>query len=118
MQINFRTALIAGGSRGLGRQITVKLGRYGIAVNTVSPGFSDASTVVGQTPQEWQDAMLKWVESGWTPMRRRSQPADIADVCAQLCSDEARFITGQALTVDGGASLMNPHFPLALQVPA
>jgi len=102
----------------IGRYFAVALGRHGITVNTVSPGFSDASTVVGQTPQEWQDAMMQWVESGWTPMQRRSTPADIADICALLCSDEARFMTGQTLTVDGGASLMNPHFPLALQVPA
>ncbi len=101
----------------ISRYFAVALGRYGVTVNTVSPGFSDASTVVGQTPHEWQDAMVQWVESGWTPMRRRCTPADIADVCALLCSDEARFMTGQALTVDGGASLMNPHFPLALQVP-
>ena len=101
----------------ISRYFAVALGRRGITVNTVSPGFSDASTVVGQTPQEWQDAMLAWAESGWTPMGRRGTPADVADVCALLCSEEARFMTGQALTVDGGASLMNPHFPLALQVP-
>lgn len=101
----------------ISRYFAVALGRHGITVNTVSPGFSDASTVVGQTPREWQDAMNHWVGSGWTPMRRRCAPEDIADVCALLCSDEARLMTGQTLTVDGGASLMNPHFPLALQVP-
>jgi len=102
----------------LAKTLAAELAPDGILVNTVSPGFSDASTVVGQTPQEWQDAMAQWVESGWTPMRRRSRPEDIADVCALLCSDEARFVTGQAIAVDGGASLMNAHFPLALQVPA
>ena len=102
---------------GISRYFAVALGRYGITVNTVSPGFSDASTVVGQTPQEWQAAMLEWVQSGWTPMRRQSTPADIVDVCALLCSDEAWFVTGQGISVDGGSSLMNAHFPLALQVP-
>lgn len=100
------------------RYFAVALGRHGITVNTVSPGFSDESTVVGQTPQEWQDAMMQWTESGWTPMRRRGTPGDVADVCALLCSDEARFMTGHAISADGGASLMNAHFPLALQVPA
>ena len=100
------------------RYFAVALGRYGTTVNTVSPGMSDPSTVVGQTPQAWQDAMLQWVESGWTPMRRRATPGDIADACALLCSDEARFVTGQAITVDGGSSLMNSHFPLTLQIPA
>jgi NAD(P)-dependent dehydrogenase (short-subunit alcohol dehydrogenase family) len=100
------------------RYFAVALGGRGITVNTVSPGFSDATTVVGQTPSEWQDAMMSWVESGWTPMRRQSKPADIADACALICSHEARFMTGQAIAVDGGASLMNPHFPLSLQLPA
>jgi NAD(P)-dependent dehydrogenase (short-subunit alcohol dehydrogenase family) len=61
--------------------------------------------------------MLAWAESGWTPMGRRGTPADVADMCALLCSDEARFLTGHALSVDGGSSLMNSDFPLALQVP-
>jgi enoyl-[acyl-carrier protein] reductase III len=101
----------------ISRYFAVALGRSGITVNTVSPGFSDATTVVGQTPREWQDTMLAWAESGWTPMGRRGTPADVADMCALLCSDEARFLTGHALSVDGGSSLMNSDFPLALQVP-
>jgi enoyl-[acyl-carrier protein] reductase III len=102
----------------ISRYFAVALGRYGITVNTVSPGLSDGSTVVGQTPPEFQNALKEWAESGWTPMRRRSTPGDIADVCALLCSDEARFMTGQALIVDGGCSLMNPDFPLSFQIPA
>ena len=51
-------------------------------------------------------------------MRRRSTPGDIADVCALLYSDEARVVTGQGITVDGGSSLMNSDFAPALQVPA
>jgi len=101
----------------ISRYFAVALGRYGITVNTVSPGLSDGSTIVGQTPQPVQDMLKEWAESGWTPMLRRCTPEDIADVCALLCSDEARFMTGQALTVDGGSSLMNPEFPLAIQIP-
>ena len=101
----------------ISRYFAVALGRYGVTVNTVSPGMSDGG-LMEQTPQEFQDALKEWAESGWTPMRRRGTPRDIADVCALLCSDEARFLTGQALTVDGGCSLMNPDFPLAFQVPA
>lgn len=101
----------------ISRYFAVALGRYGITVNTVSPGLSDGSTIVGQTPQPVQDMLKEWAESGWTPMLRRCTPKDIADVCALLCSDEARFMTGQALTVDGGSSLMNPEFPLPIQIP-
>jgi NAD(P)-dependent dehydrogenase (short-subunit alcohol dehydrogenase family) len=54
----------------IGRYFAVALGRYGVTVNTVSHGMSDAG-VMGQTPQEFQDAVKGWVESVWTPMRRR-----------------------------------------------
>jgi NAD(P)-dependent dehydrogenase (short-subunit alcohol dehydrogenase family) len=100
----------------IGRYFAVALGRYGVTVNTVSPGMSDGGLML-QTPQEFQDAIKEWVESGWTPMRRQGTARDIADVCALLCSDEAGFVTGHALSVDGGSSLMNTDFPLALQVP-
>src|SRR5215472_4679234 len=101
----------------IGRYFAVALARYGVTVNTVSPGMSDGGLML-QTPREVQDAVKERAESGWTPMRRRGTPGDIADVCALLCSDEARFLTGHALSVDGGSSLMNPDFPLGLQLPA
>jgi NAD(P)-dependent dehydrogenase (short-subunit alcohol dehydrogenase family) len=99
------------------RYFAVALARHGITVNAVSPGVSDETTVIGQTPKEVQDALQEWATAGWTPMRRRVLPADVANVCALLCSDEASFVTGQVMAVDGGSSLMNPDFPLALQVP-
>jgi hypothetical protein len=44
-------------------------------------------------------------------MRRVGTPEDIANVCALLCSEEAGFVTGQTISVDGGSSLMNLDFP-------
>jgi enoyl-[acyl-carrier protein] reductase III len=102
----------------VGRYFAVALARDGVTVNMVSPGFSDATTVVGQTPQQWQDAMLQWSNAGWSPTRKQSSPETIADACALLCCREAAFITGQSISVDGGSSLMNPQFPIELQVPA
>jgi NAD(P)-dependent dehydrogenase (short-subunit alcohol dehydrogenase family) len=96
----------------------VALGRQGITVNTVSPGCCDETTVLGQTPQAVQEAPKNWAEAGWTPMRRLGTPADIADVCALLCGEEAHILMGQTISVDGGNSLMNPDFPLALQGPS
>lgn len=101
----------------IGRYFAVALGRYGVTVNTVSPGMSNGGVML-QTPGEFQGAIKQWIESGWTPMGRQGTLEDIADVCALLCSDEARFLTGHAISVDGGSSLMNSDFPLALQVPA
>lgn len=101
----------------IARYFAVALGPQGVTVNTVSPGMSDGGVML-QTPGEFQEAIKQWVESGWTPMRRRGSLRDIADVCVLLCSSEARFLTGHALSVDGGSSLMNADFPLALQLPA
>lgn len=100
------------------RYFAVALGRQGITVNAVNPGVSDTTTVIGQTPSAVQEAIHQWIEAGWTPMRRAATPTDIANVCALLCSEEASFVTGQSIAVDGGSSLMNPDFPLPLQVPA
>jgi NAD(P)-dependent dehydrogenase (short-subunit alcohol dehydrogenase family) len=86
-------------------------------VNAVSPGASDETTLIGQAPKEVQNGIKHWVHAGWTPMRRGVTPAHVAKVCALLCTDEASFLTGQTIVVDGGSSLMNPDFPLALQVP-
>jgi len=99
------------------RYFAVALARQGITVNAVSPGVSDDTTLIGQTAKEVQDALKEWAESGWTPTRRPVTPMDVANVCAMLCTEEASVVTGQTIAVDGGSSLMNPDFPLALQVP-
>lgn len=100
------------------RYFAVAMARNGITVNAVSPGaWGDETTLFGQTPREVQEAMTEWGRAGWTPMLRRAIPTDVANMCALLCSEEASYVTGQTVVVDGGSSLMNPDFPLALQIP-
>jgi enoyl-[acyl-carrier-protein] reductase (NADH) len=48
-------------------------------------------------------------------MRRLATPEDVGNDALLLCLAEAGFITGQILHIDGGASLMDPVFPLAIQ---
>jgi NAD(P)-dependent dehydrogenase (short-subunit alcohol dehydrogenase family) len=98
------------------RYMAVALAPRGITVNSISPGWIDDS-VLNTLP----DPVVKMVrdhhENGWTPMRRLGTPADIGNAVALFCSEEAGWITGQLLHVDGGMSLMDPALPLAIQQP-
>jgi len=73
-----------------------ELGKYQIRVNAVAPGFI-ATEMVKQMPEKILQGML-----GHTPLGRMGQPEDIANAYAWLASDQASFITGTVLSVDGG----------------
>jgi enoyl-[acyl-carrier protein] reductase III len=96
------------------RYFAVALAKRGITVNALSPGLTEDSVLMS-LPQEAQDAARAWHESGWTPMGRLTTSADVGDAAALLCSEEAKWITGQTIAVDGGASLMDTVFPLEIQ---
>ena len=73
-----------------------ELGRYGIRVNAIAPGFI-ATEMVAKMPEKVLDGMR-----GHTPIGRLGEPDDIANAYAFLASDEASFISGAVLRVDGG----------------
>ncbi len=73
-----------------------ELGKYQIRVNAVAPGFI-ATGMVMQMPEKVLQGMV-----GHTPLGRIGQPEDIANAYAWLASDQASFITGTVLSVDGG----------------
>lgn len=73
-----------------------ELGRYGIRANAVAPGFT-ATEMVAAMPEKVQDSMRTH-----TPLGRLGAPEDIANAYLFLASDEASFITGTVLPVDGG----------------
>ena len=98
------------------RYFAVALAPRGITVNAVCAGITDDS-IVNQLPKEAQDAMLSWLRSGWSPMGRPTTPADVGGAVAALCTEDAGWITGQTIVVDGGATLMNPEVPLFFQQP-
>ena len=96
------------------RYFAVTLARRGITVNAVSPGLTDDSVFNG-LPAEVQDIGRKWHASGWTPAGRMGTPADIGNFVALVCADEASWLTGQVIAVDGGASLVDTLLPLEIQ---
>jgi len=81
---------------GMTRVWARELGKYRIRVNAVAPGFI-ATEMVKQMPEKIQQTMV-----GRTPLGRMGQPEDIANAYAWLASDQASFITGTVLSVDGG----------------
>jgi 3-oxoacyl-[acyl-carrier protein] reductase len=73
-----------------------ELGRYHVRVNAVAPGFT-LTEMVSQMPEKVLEGMV-----ARTPLGRMGQPVDIANAYLFLASDEASFITGVTLRVDGG----------------
>lgn len=97
------------------RYFAVALARRGITVNAISPGWTEDS-VLNSLPDQVQTLIRNWHNSGWTPMRRLGTPEDVGDVVALFCSEQAKWITGQVIYADGGASLMNPEVPPEIQI--
>lgn len=81
------------------RSLAVDVAQHGIRVNAIAPDLAD-------TPQTPADLMLRGRDPDlirtWIPVGRFGQPDDYAAVVEFLASDDARFVTGQTLPVDGG----------------
>jgi enoyl-[acyl-carrier protein] reductase III len=97
------------------RYFAVAVAKRGITVNAISPGWTEDS-VLNTLPEQAQRLIRDWHVRGWTPMGRLGTPEDIGNVVALFCSDKARWITGQVIYADGGASLMNPEVPPEIQL--
>ena len=85
-----------GGLDQLTRVSACELGKYGIRVNCVAPGAIE----IERTKEESPDYSGEW--SPLTPMGRVGLPEDVARMVVHLASDEANFVTGQTIYVDGG----------------
>ncbi len=103
-QANYAAAKM--GVQGFTRTLGIELGPFGINANAIAPGFivtemTDATAVrLKMEPEQ-----LQQMNAEANPVRRVGRPEDIAAAAAFLCSDEACYMTGQTLYVDGGAKL-------------
>jgi 3-oxoacyl-[acyl-carrier protein] reductase len=88
------------GLDGFVKSLALELGPHGIRVNAVAPGLIETDATASQ-PQEWKDNMAQMV-----PLRRNGQPEDVAGAILLLASEEARFITGSYLLVNGGLQMI------------
>jgi NAD(P)-dependent dehydrogenase (short-subunit alcohol dehydrogenase family) len=89
-----------GGVIGLTKALAVELGGHGITVNTIPPGAID--TPMSQRAQTTGSLPDSEVIARMIPVRRMGTPDDVAAACAFLCSDDASYITGQQINLNGG----------------
>src|SRR5579864_3578513 len=97
---------------GLTRQLAVEYGPDGIRANAICPGH----IVTERMAERWREhpETLRFFAEQY-PLRHTGVPNDIANAVVFLCSDEAAFITGQALVVDGGLSIqLQEHLAVRL----
>ena len=85
---------------GLTKSLALELGPSGITVNAVPPGFIDTPMLRKAEGKGFLGDTDRQIEQ--TPVRRMGKPEDIAAACAFFVSDEAGYITGQILGVNGG----------------
>ena len=93
-QANYAAA--KAGIVGFTRSVAKEVASRGITANAVAPGFIETDMTAKLSEKQKQDLMAR------IPLGYLGTPQDVAEVVAFLASDEARYITGQVITVDGG----------------
>jgi NAD(P)-dependent dehydrogenase (short-subunit alcohol dehydrogenase family) len=104
LALNYRVAYCAAkaGVNSLVRHVAATWGKQGIRCNTVSPGPIQSETMVRWSQPAFLEATL-----ARSPSQRLGEPADIAGCVAYLLSDDAAYVNGQLISVNGG--LIMPH---------
>src|SRR6266478_7530872 len=80
----------------------LELGPKGVRVNAIAPGL--IQTVLSE--YYWKDEKMKSKIVSAQPIQHLGQPAEVAEIALMLSSDKASYLTGQVITVDGGATLV------------
>ena len=96
-QVNY--AASKAGVIGMTKSLAKELASRGVTVNAVAPGFIDTDMTAAM-PQAAREATLASI-----PMGRMGAPEDVARAVAFLASDQAAYVTGQVLAVDGGMAM-------------
>jgi 3-oxoacyl-[acyl-carrier protein] reductase len=103
--VNHYTAYVAGKGAEIGftRALATELAPFGITANTVAPGWVPVERHVAEPGYEEK---RRAYETTRVPMGRVGVPADVAEAVLYFASDEASFVTGQYVCINGGVSLM------------
>ncbi|HRP95017.1 MAG TPA: acetoacetyl-CoA reductase [Rhodocyclaceae bacterium] len=94
-QANYAAA--KAGMHGFTKALALEVARNGVTVNTVSPGYLDTRMVAAVPPDVMNTKVLPQI-----PVGRLGKPAEVAALIAYLASDEAAFVTGADLSINGG----------------
>jgi 2-hydroxycyclohexanecarboxyl-CoA dehydrogenase len=86
---------------GFTKALAHEFGPKGITVNTIPPGFIDTPMLRASEEQGLLGASVDRIAQ-MAPVRRAGRPEDIAAACAYLVSDDASYVTGQVIGVNGG----------------
>ena len=92
-------AMAKGALQVFSNYMAAELGPQGITVNCVSPGMCD-TTLIGDVPEKVQLMIARQ-----TPLRRLAKPSDVAAAVAYLVSEDAGFVTGSTVAVNGGMAI-------------
>ncbi|MBO5508950.1 MAG: SDR family oxidoreductase, partial [Lachnospiraceae bacterium] len=96
-QVNY--AASKAGLIGMTKSVAKELASRGITSNAVAPGFIETD-MTAKLPETVVEEMKKTI-----PMKDSGKPEDVANLVVFLASDEARYITGQVICVDGGMAM-------------
>jgi NAD(P)-dependent dehydrogenase (short-subunit alcohol dehydrogenase family) len=92
------------GVAALTRYVSTSHGKQGVRVNTIVPGLIMTDPVRAQIPPDLLEGLSAATATPWL-----GRPEDIAELVVFLASDESRYVTGQSIAVDGGASTSAAH---------
>lgn len=105
------TGAARAGIENLTKTLAVEWAQFGIRVNAVAPGVIRTSGTKQYPSKMLNDMRLA------TPLKRLGHPKEVSHLVVYLCTDASDFMTGQVLTIDGGASLWGESWPLPDDLP-
>lgn len=87
------------GLQGLVKCLMYEVSTEGVRINAVAPGVIATPMTMGGS----EEKLARWIQS--IPMRRFGEPMEAANVIAFLCSDDASYVTGQTIPINGGSTV-------------